>query len=118
MLSPTIPVHPRNAPVSPIIPVHTQKQGGWGYIIRMVMYLQYVGAPTFSPPADRLRRRPLHEREKPKSTGKSACATKGKKTQERTGSAGGGANFHSRLSLVVHTPLYAEVPRIQEHAYE
>jgi hypothetical protein len=28
MLSPTIPVHPRNAPVSPIIPVHTQKQGG------------------------------------------------------------------------------------------
>src|SRR5271157_1000107 len=30
----------------------------------------------------------------------------------------GGANFRSRLSLVVHTPLYAEVPRIQEHAYE
>ncbi len=28
MLSPTIPVHPRNSPVSPIIPVHTQKQGG------------------------------------------------------------------------------------------
>src|SRR5208337_2771870 len=31
-LSPTIPVHPRTAPVSPIIPVHTQKQGGGGYI--------------------------------------------------------------------------------------
>jgi hypothetical protein len=30
MLSPTVPVHPRNAPVSPIIPVHTQKQGGGG----------------------------------------------------------------------------------------
>jgi hypothetical protein len=30
-LSPTIPVHPRNAPVSPIIPVHTQKQGGGAY---------------------------------------------------------------------------------------
>ena len=30
MLSPTVPVHPRNAPVSPIIPVHTQKQGGVG----------------------------------------------------------------------------------------
>src|SRR5208337_811500 len=31
MLSPIIPVHPRNAPVSPIIPAHTQKQGGRGY---------------------------------------------------------------------------------------
>jgi hypothetical protein len=31
MLSPTIPVHPRNSPVSPIIPVHTQKQGGGGH---------------------------------------------------------------------------------------
>src|SRR5271165_1490164 len=30
----------------------------------------------------------------------------------------GGANFRSRLFLDVHTPLYAEVPRIQEHAYE
>src|SRR5208337_2201088 len=30
MLSPIIPVHPRNAPVSPIIPAHTQKQGGGG----------------------------------------------------------------------------------------
>jgi len=27
-LSPIIPVHPRNAPVNPINPVHTQKQGG------------------------------------------------------------------------------------------
>ena len=31
LLSPTIPVHPRNAPVSLIIPVHTQKQGVGGY---------------------------------------------------------------------------------------
>src|SRR5208337_2486888 len=31
-LSLIIPVHPRTAPVSPIIPVHTQKQGGGGYI--------------------------------------------------------------------------------------
>jgi hypothetical protein len=31
---------------------------------------------------------------------------------------GGGANFRSRLFLVVHTPLYAEVPRTQEHAHE
>src|SRR5208337_3683568 len=31
LLSPTIPVHPRNAPVTPIIPVHTQKQGGGAY---------------------------------------------------------------------------------------
>jgi len=30
-LTPIIPVDPRNAPVSPIIPVHTQKQGGTGY---------------------------------------------------------------------------------------
>ncbi len=30
MLSPAIPVHPRNATVSPIIPVHTQKQGVGG----------------------------------------------------------------------------------------
>jgi len=33
MLSPTIPVHPRNAPVSPIIPVHTQKQGGGALLL-------------------------------------------------------------------------------------
>ena len=30
MLSPIIPVHPRDALVSPIIPVHTQKQGAGG----------------------------------------------------------------------------------------
>ncbi len=29
-LNPIIPVHPRNAPVSPIIPVYMQKQGGGG----------------------------------------------------------------------------------------
>src|SRR5208337_1583695 len=33
-------------PLSPIIPVHTQKQGG-GRSIFMVTYLKYVGAPTF-----------------------------------------------------------------------
>src|SRR5208283_6216802 len=33
MLTPTIPVHPRNAPVSPIIPVHTQKQGGGALLL-------------------------------------------------------------------------------------
>ncbi len=33
MLSPTIPVHPRNAPVSPIIPVHTQKQRGGALLL-------------------------------------------------------------------------------------
>ncbi len=30
LVSPIIPVDPRNPPVSPIIPVHTQKQGGGG----------------------------------------------------------------------------------------
>lgn len=30
----------------------------------------------------------------------------------------GGANSLPRISLVVHTPLYAEVPRTQDDAYE
>src|SRR5208283_1903588 len=34
--------------LSPIIPVHTQKQGGGGCVIHMVTCLKYVGAPTFS----------------------------------------------------------------------
>src|SRR5208282_1328952 len=40
--------------LSPIIPVHPQKQGGGG-VIRMVTYLKYVGAPTFLVGARRLR---------------------------------------------------------------
>ena len=77
-----------------------------------------VAAPTFSP-----QERPLQQPEKPKSTGKNACATKAnvlncKLSTVDWASPGGGANFRSRLSLVVHTPLYAEVPRIQEHAHE
>ena len=66
MLSPTIPVHPRNAPVSPIIPVHTQKQGGGGCLLQILfcynsfvffrsvnhilnyMNTYIVGAPTIS----------------------------------------------------------------------
>src|SRR5271157_605726 len=61
MLSPTIPVHPRNAPVSPIIPVHTQKQGGGGPLRKSAspaallfsmatlttQLSAIVGAPTF-----------------------------------------------------------------------
>ncbi len=35
LLSLTIPVHPRNAPVSPIIPIHTQKPGGGGYLFSL-----------------------------------------------------------------------------------
>ncbi len=80
----------------------------------------HVGAPTFSP-QERFLQRP----EKSKSTGKNARATRGNvlnckllAVNCRPRFAGGGANFRSRLSLVVHTPLYAEVPRIQEHAYE
>ena len=30
MLSPLLPLHPRNSPVTPLFPLHTQKQGGWG----------------------------------------------------------------------------------------
>ena len=46
MLSPIIPAHPRNAPVSPIIPALTQKRGvGVGY--RNGNVPKYVGAPTF-----------------------------------------------------------------------
>jgi len=66
MLSPTIPVHPRNAPVSPIIPIHTQKQGGGGCLLQIsfcynsfvffrsvnhilnYMNTYIVGAPTIS----------------------------------------------------------------------
>src|SRR5208283_570033 len=33
-LSPMIPLHRRHSPVSPIIPVHTQKQGGGGVCFR------------------------------------------------------------------------------------
>jgi len=66
ILSPTIPVHRRHSPVSPIIPVHTQKQGGGGcskqnarannsfvfsrHVNYILNYMSYyiVGAPTFS----------------------------------------------------------------------
>jgi hypothetical protein len=61
-LSLIIPVHPRNAPVSPIIPAHTQKQGGGGVFGKMCSPITLlfsaallttqlsaiVGAPTFS----------------------------------------------------------------------
>jgi hypothetical protein len=64
VLSPSIPVHPRNAPVSPIIPVLTQKQGGGGVSrhMRSPVTLLFssamltttlsaiVGAPTISTP--------------------------------------------------------------------
>jgi hypothetical protein len=60
-LSPIIPVHPGLSPVTPIIPVHTQKQGGWGMpsnastdnsLVYVTAYLlatkiQNVAAPTF-----------------------------------------------------------------------
>jgi len=85
MLSPTIPVHPRNAPVSPIIPVHTQKQGVGGASDQICSPLTplfslavlttplraIVGAPTFSflrpredKPKNRSEDRPLHKKEK------------------------------------------------------
>src|SRR5208337_354865 len=46
LLSPTIPVHQRNAPVSPIIPVLTQKQGGGGIFFRFL-----ISPPQCPPPA-------------------------------------------------------------------
>ncbi len=99
----------------------------------------HVGAPTFSPqerPAS--EGRALHGEEKEGSlallgmTGHGPRVTTPRVTSHagnvlncklltancRLRFAGGGANFRSRLFLVVHTPLYAEVPRIQEHAYE
>ena len=69
-LSPTIPEHPGNSPVSPIIPVHTQKQGVGGIPRKMrapitpmfssamltIQLSAIVGAPTFSfRPASLLR---------------------------------------------------------------
>jgi hypothetical protein len=55
LLSPIIPAHPGGSPVTPIIPALTQTRG-WGGVIRMVTYLKYVGAPTFS-----LQERPASE---------------------------------------------------------
>jgi hypothetical protein len=69
VLSPTIPVHPRNAPVSPITPVLTQKQGGGGISRHMRspvtllfssamltdMLSTIVGAPTISTPQPNTR---------------------------------------------------------------
>jgi hypothetical protein len=174
LLSPTIPVHPRNAPVSPIIPVHTQKQGGGGIhgtthrsipgiflagsppafisgagrcnrqmeksctvdcrfpltptipapsataALRVVpspifttTLRIHVGAPTFSASlADRLPPVAGEQKDGP-YTSHQPRVTSHEPRRPKTG-----ANFHSRLSLVVHTPLYAEVPRIQEHAHE
>ncbi len=50
-LSPTIPVHPRNAPVSPIIPVHTQKQGGGAHFFCSSSVLSTSSAVSFLPAA-------------------------------------------------------------------
>jgi len=65
-LSLTIPPHPRNSPITPLFPLHTQKQGGggclpqnafsrnsfvfFGCVAYVVNYMIYyiVGAPTFS----------------------------------------------------------------------
>ena len=40
LLSPAIPIHTRHSAVTPMFPLHTQKQGG--------IPLKNVGAPTFS----------------------------------------------------------------------
>jgi hypothetical protein len=136
LLTPLFPLHPRNSPVTPLFPLLTQKQGGGGGVTRMVTYLKYVGAPTFSPSVTSHKSRTtshagnllncklstehptriliLSEPGESKDHSSSESAT----LNCRLSLPRGGANFHSRLSLDVHTPLYAEVPRIQEHAYE
>jgi hypothetical protein len=85
LLSPIIPAHRRHSPVSPIIPVHTQKQGGGGAsctncfpisplfssVLLTIQLSKIVGKPTFSF---------LHATKgKPKSTGRNACATNGER---------------------------------------
>jgi hypothetical protein len=50
LLTPIIPVHPRNSPVSSIIPVHTQKQGGGGCFFTFHCRLSTVGCELSSPP--------------------------------------------------------------------
>src|SRR5208283_824754 len=50
-LSPIIPVHPGNSPVSLIIPVHTQKQGGGGCFFEL-----YTGHPAKDAHPERARR--------------------------------------------------------------
>src|SRR5208283_4206497 len=106
MLSPTIPVHPRNAPVSPIIPVHTQKRGGGDIFCKMSSHLTLlfslavlttklstiVGTPTF--PFLHSFRRSLgrhassaiskHELfRKPKSTDRNVCAARRRNPRPR-----------------------------------
>ena len=49
-LSPTIPVHPRNSPVTPLFPLHTQKQGGGGCFFTFHCRLSTVGCELSFPP--------------------------------------------------------------------
>jgi hypothetical protein len=57
-LTPIIPALTNLLPVSPIIPALTQNRG-WGSILHLVTYLEYVGAPTFW---GTMYRAPLEER--------------------------------------------------------
>ena len=101
-LSLIIPAHPRHSPVSPIIPAHTQKQGGGGVFRKMCSPITLVfsfamltrklstivGAPTFSflHAACRTQGRGR----KPKSTDRNVCATGKKNPRRRHGRRGWG----------------------------
>jgi len=79
LLSPIIPLHRRHSPVTPLFPLHTQKQGGGGhfsahgqmpasitlklcYCMLHATQMQNVGAPTYFFPDRNARNQQLADR--------------------------------------------------------